>query len=75
MKNLISRVFTGLGAGALAIAAVMAMPTPAQAADTYTPNGGPISVVGEEIIFTDVYADQSSPVSSSTWPAASPTPV
>lgn len=37
----------------------MAMPTPAQAADTYTPNGGPISVVGEEIIFTDVYADQS----------------
>lgn len=59
MKYLTSRVLAAVAA-TLATAIVMAMPAPAQAADdTYTPHGGPISVVGAEIIFTDAYADQS----------------
>ena len=53
MKNLTSRMFTGLAAGAFATATVMAMSAPAQAAGTYTPNGGPgVTFVGHNVAFT-----------------------
>ncbi|NYI78805.1 hypothetical protein [Nocardioides panzhihuensis] len=60
MKNLINRVITGLAACTLAIATVVAMSSPAQAAaDTYTPHGGPtVAFIGNDIAFTDVFADQ-----------------
>ncbi|GGU39071.1 hypothetical protein [Nocardioides albus] len=59
MKNLISRALTGLAAGALAIATVATMSLPAHAADLYTPHGGPgVAATGNDIAFTDVFAEQ-----------------
>lgn len=60
MKNLTSRVFTGLAAAALAVGTVAAMSAPAQAAaDGYTPNGSnPITFVGSDVSFTAVDAAQ-----------------
>ncbi|MGH3349583.1 MAG: hypothetical protein ACRDPS_02875 [Nocardioides sp.] len=60
MKNLASRVLAGLAAGALAIATIVAMSWPAQAAvDNYTPHGGPgVSLLGSDVVFTVVEAGQ-----------------
>lgn len=60
MKNLFSRVFTGLAAGALATATVAAMSSPAQAAqDGYTPTGpDPIVFTGNNVSFTADEAGQ-----------------
>jgi hypothetical protein len=60
MKNLISRLLTGLAAGALAIATVIAASAPAQAAaDTYTPHGGPIvAAIGDNIAITFIEPGQ-----------------
>lgn len=59
MKNFISRMLTSIAAGALAIATVGAISSPAQAAlDTYTPHGGPaVSFLGNNITFTDIEAN------------------
>ena len=60
MKNLISRVLTGLAATALTITTIVATATPARAVvDTYTPHGGPaISFTGADIDFTIIEAGQ-----------------
>lgn len=56
MKNLISRLLTGLAAGALATAIAWSAPAQA-AADTYTPHGGPVSIFATDASFTVVEAN------------------
>lgn len=60
MKKFISTVFTGLAAGALAIAIVAAMSQPVLAATgTYTPHGGPaVDLTGEYVDYTFVEPSQ-----------------
>lgn len=60
MRKIISRMLTGLAAGALATATVAAMSSPAQAAlDGYTPSGGPgVTFTGNNVSFTAVQAGQ-----------------
>lgn len=57
MKMLNKRVTTGLLAGAAAITTVLAMTSPAQATDPYTPGGGPAAnFTASNVTFEDVDA-------------------